>query len=100
MATAASRASASITLTNPPSICEYVRVFTLGRSSRLARALPDSHSEPHMKIASQRTLDDVDIAAKPRVQRETWDAIAHLQTGTMGTLRQAKLGEGGSMHDA
>ncbi len=31
-----------------------------------------------MKIASQRTLDDMDVAAELRVQGATWDTIAQV----------------------
>src|SRR5436190_838693 len=60
------------------------------------------HSEAHMKIASNLTLDDMDIAAEVRVHDATWDTSAQVlgrgtecgqrtpeaninQIGTMGT---------------
>src|SRR5260370_4186721 len=38
-----------------------------------------------MKIASKWTLHDIDIAAELRVHGATWETIAQVQIGTMGT---------------
>jgi len=47
-----------------------------------------------MKIASKRTSDDMDVAAGLCVPGATWDTIAQVQIGTMGTCARQSLGKG------